>query len=241
MSLSRSMAHAKDTSADSPSRAHGNHSQPPAHQLLRLQRLAGNGAVARLVDRSTIAREGMPEEEELQAKHDVSRDVHRDVHREGDPEEEELMMKRDSGLQEGAVGLEGGALPGAAADEIEAARGSGSGLSDSIRGAVEPALGMSLENVRVHQDSKSDALARNMTAKAFTTGSDVFLRSDQSTSDQHLMAHELAHVAQQAGSGSEGIGGRMTVGAANDPAETEADKVADAVVRGDHDESFEIA
>lgn len=237
MSLSRSMAHAKDTSAESPSRAHGNHTQPPGHQLLRLQRLAGNGAVARLVDRSTVAREGMPEEEELQAKHDASRDVNR----EGDPEEEELMMKRDSGLQEGAVGLEGGALPGAAADEIEAARGSGSGLSDSIRGAVEPALGMSLENVRVHQDSKSDALARNMTAKAFTTGSDVFLRSDQSTSDQHLMAHELAHVAQQADSGSEGIGGRMTVGAANDPAETEADKVADAVVHGDHDESLEIA
>jgi hypothetical protein len=234
MLVSRSMAQARDKSSDSPSRSHRDAAQSPGHPLLRLQRTAGNAAVARLLDRSTIAREAMPEEEEeLQAKHDVQR--------EGMPEEEELQMKRDGAFAEGAVGLEGGKLPEEAANEIESLRGGGSALSDSIRGSVEPALGLSLEKVRVHQDSKSDALARSMTAKAFTTGTDVFLREDQSPSDEHLMAHELAHVAQQSEAGGAGVGRQMSVGAANDPSELEADRIADAVVRGSQAESLDEA
>lgn len=233
MLVSRSLAQAKDNRSESPSRAHGSEASQPGHALLRLQRLAGNGAVARLVDRASVAREAMPEEEGLQAKHDVNREAM------PEEEEEQLQAKHEAGLETGTVGLEGGALPGTAEDAIESVRGNGNALSDSIRSAAEPVLGLSMENVRVHQDSQSDALARGMTAKAFTTGSDVFLRSDQSAADQHLMAHELAHVAQQAGRGDGAIGGRMTVGAANDPAEAEADRIADAIVGGRRDESVE--
>src|SRR5205807_1617322 len=67
---------------------------------------------------------------------------------------------------------------------------------------------------------------RRLTARAFTTGSDIFLRTDASPSDSRLMAHELTHVVQQrtmpGGSG-------MRVGAADDAHEGHADSVADAL------------
>jgi hypothetical protein len=101
-----------------------------------------------------------------------------------------------------------------------------------VRAAAEPALGLDLSPVRVHQDSASDSLARSMTAKAFTSGSDIFLREDVNARDSRLMAHELTHVAQQA-SGAATLGGqRMTVGPADDPLEHEADRVAEAVTSG---------
>ncbi len=92
-------------------------------------------------------------------------------------------------------------------------------------------MGVDLGGVRVHQDSRSDALARGMTAKAFTTGSDVFLRQDQNPGDVSLMAHELTHVVQQS-SGGEAAPGGLTVGAAGDAHEQEADTVAARIASG---------
>ncbi|MGH2608754.1 MAG: DUF4157 domain-containing protein [Tepidiformaceae bacterium] len=206
------------------------------HPLLRLQNQAGNAAVARLLQRMqdpSVQRQddSLDEEEEelTQATHDPSLQ-----RQEAEEEEDEMVLgAHDEGAEEGAVGLAGGPLAAESADRIDSMRGAGTGLNESIRAAAEPALGVDLESVRVHQDSASDSLARSMTAKAFTSGSDVFLRSDVSPSDSHLMAHELTHVVQQ----SEGVAGasngqRMTVGAADDPLEHEADSVADAITSG---------
>ncbi|MEX0782767.1 MAG: DUF4157 domain-containing protein [Dehalococcoidia bacterium] len=203
----------------------------PPHPLLRLQRQAGNAAVTRLVQRlqdGAVQRNGDKEDDDmLQAKHD------RDIQRVGQGADEEMVMgAHDEGSREGAVGLEGGALPADAAGRIDAMRGVGSTLDDTVRAAAEPALGVDLSPVRVHQDSASDSLARGMTAKAFTSGSDIFLREDVNASDSRLMAHELTHVAQQASGGVAAAGQRMTVGPADDPLEHEADRVADAVTSG---------
>jgi len=208
------------------------------HPLVRLQRRAGNAAVARLLESGVVAREAAPEEEELaQASHD------HDLQRQempGEEEEEELAQAdHDDQVPAGSVGLEGGPLPDTAAREVDSLRGTGSGVNDGIRTSMESALGVDLSGVRVHQDAKSDSLARSMTARAFTTGSDVFLRGDVSASDPHLMAHELTHVAQQAGGPAAVQGQRMTVGAADDPLEREADRVADAVTSGSTPEKQE--
>lgn len=179
----------------------------------------------------------MEEEEPLQAKHDPA------LQRAG--EEDELQMKHDSALQRAGeedelqmkhdptprVGLEGGPVGGDIESRINSARGQGSSVPDGIRGQMEEATGTDLSGVRVHQDQESDILNRQMTAKAFTTGSDIFLRSDASTSDSRLMGHELAHVVQQS-SGRTAAGGAMSAGAANDPLEHEADQLADAVLSG---------
>ena len=203
-----------------------------AHPLVSLQAHAGNQAVARMVQRAA-------EEEELQAKHDPT------LQRAAE-EEEELQAKHDPALQRAAeeeeelqakhdptprVGLEGGPVGADISAEINAQRGGGSTLDSSFRERMESAFGADFSGVRIHQDSQSDVLNRQLTAKAFTTGNDIFLRSDASAGDGHLMAHELTHVVQQRAGGGPASGG-MTAGPANDPQEHEADRTAEAVLAG---------
>jgi hypothetical protein len=77
-------------------------------------------------------------------------------------------------------------------------------------------------------------LNKQLGAKAFTTGNDIFFRQGQydphSSAGQELIAHEATHVVQQ----SQGVvshGSGMTVNAPGDVFEQEADSVADQVVR----------
>ena len=171
------------------------------------------------------------EEEEKQGKHDAAL-----AQRVGAEEDEMMQGKHDAALAQRApaaptVGLEGGPVGEDLQSRIDSKRGGGSGLSDTVRATAEASLGTSFADVRVHRDAESDALNRAITAKAFTTGSDIFLREDQNPGDMNLMAHELTHVVQQRGGGG-GVSRMLTVGAADDPYEREADSVADAVVSG---------
>jgi hypothetical protein len=111
-------------------------------------------------------------------------------------------------------------------------RGAGSSVPDGIRRQMESATGANLGGVRVHEGSEANALNHQLTAKAFTTGQDIFLREDQSPSDSELMAHELAHVVQQSSGRTSAGGSGMSAGAANDPLEAEADSLAHAVLAG---------
>lgn len=162
-----------------------------------------------------------PEEDELQMRHDAA------LQRAG--EEDELQMKHDTAPQ---VGLEGGPVGSDIEGRINGMRGGGSSAPDGIRSQMEDATGTDLSGVRVHQDRESDTLNRQLTAKAFTTGNDIFLRSDASTCDSKLMGHELAHVVQQSSGRTAAAGNGMSAGAANDPLEHEADQLADAVLSG---------
>jgi hypothetical protein len=181
--------------------------------LHALHQSVGNAAIARLLQREA-ADEELEEEsgETVQAKHETG-----EVQRAAAPE----------------VGLAGGPVSSELAGRIDSQRGGGSPLDDGVRRMMEPALGTSLSDVKVHVGSESDSLNNAITAKAFTTGSDVFVRSDQwspgSSNTQRLLAHELTHVAQQRSGFETGAGG-MTVGAAETHEEHEADAVADAVI-----------
>ena len=196
--------------------------------LASLQSSIGNAAVARLLQREAVG-----EEEEVQAKHDPAL-----AQRQGEGEEEELQAKHDPAFAQRdagpEVGLAGGGVSDGLAGRIDAQRGSGSPLDDTTKTTMEGALGTPLNGVRVHVGGESDELNHAITAKAFTTGNDVFVRSDQwapgSSSTQRLMAHELTHVAQQR-DGVGGGGSGMTVGAAETTEEREADNVADAVMQ----------
>ena len=201
------------------------------HPVVGLQARAGNQAIARMIQRDgqeedlqakhDPAIQRAEEEEELQAKHDPA------IQRAG--EEDELQMKHEVTPK---VGLEGGPVGGDIESRVNSARGSGSGVPDGIRTKMESATDSDLSGVRVHQDAESDTLNRELTAKAFTTGSDIFLRSDASSGDSQLMAHELAHVVQQSSGRSSSGGAGMSAGAANDPLEHEADQLAHDVLSG---------
>lgn len=78
----------------------------------------------------------------------------------------------------------------------------GQPLSDGVRARVEPAVGADLSAVRVHSGPAAQRDAAAVQAKAFAHGSHIWLGAGQSASDVGLMAHESAHVAQQAAGGA---------------------------------------
>ena len=88
---------------------------------------------------------------------------------------------------------------------IEREKGNGQSLSDSIREPMEQAFGADFGSVKVHTDTEADVMNRELNARAFTTGQDVFFRESEyspgSGSGQKLIAHELTHVVQQTGKG----------------------------------------
>ena len=122
------------------------------------------------------------------------------------------------------------------ADRINRERSGGQPLEESAQAHIGEATGNDFSSVRVHTSPEADALSRQLGAKAFTTGQDVFFREGayepHSTAGQELIAHELTHVVQQ-GSGAVSGSARMTVNAPGDAYEQEADATAKAVVGAD--------
>jgi hypothetical protein len=117
---------------------------------------------------------------------------------------------------------------------IQQAQGGGSPLPNAARADLEPKFGADFGSVRVHTGPQADQLNRSLSAKAFTTGSDIFFRqgtySPGTSTGKHLLAHELTHVVQQGGSRPTAQR-KLTVGPANDQYEQEADRVASDVLR----------
>ncbi len=127
---------------------------------------------------------------------------------------------------------EGGDLDPEVESSIQSARGGGQALDGAVRTQMEPALGADLGGVRVHTGSEADRLNQAVSARAFTTGSDVFFRQGEynpgSSTGRELLAHELTHVVQQAGSP---VQAKLTLGAVDAPEEREADAVARQVTQ----------
>lgn len=122
-----------------------------------------------------------------------------------------------------------------ATPEIEAAiarnRGGGQPLDQGVRVQMESAFGTNFSNVRIHSNPESDSLNRALSARAFTTGQDIFFRQGEynptSSNGQELVAHELTHVVQQGG----GVQPKLEIGQPNDPYEQQADQVAQVVMQ----------
>lgn len=84
---------------------------------------------------------------------------------------------------------------------INNSRGAGQPLPASTRAYFEPRFGLDLHSVRVHTDDRAAHASREISAQAFTYGSDIYFGSEQyqpgTTAGDKLIAHELAHVKQQ--------------------------------------------
>ena len=118
------------------------------------------------------------------------------------------------------------------ATRVERERGGGQVLDRSVQEKMGTAMGYDFSDVHVHTSPEADALNRDLSAQAFTTGSDIYFRegayAPNSSSGQELLAHEMTHVVQQS-SGLTGGGTKMTVNAPDDAYEKKADAVAQAV------------
>src|SRR5262245_16805621 len=112
--------------------------------------------------------------------------------------------------------------------------GAGRPLDPHTRAEMETAFGADFQAVRIPDDERAAATTQALGATAITHNADIHLgRSAPDTgtaAGKELLAHELAHVVQQAQAGS------SRNGHLNSPADTfeaEADRAAGAVVAGD--------
>lgn len=104
-----------------------------------------------------------------------------------------------------AGALAGQAAPAETEQRIAARRGQGAPLDPDLRAKLEAQLGRDLSAVRIHTDAEADAMCAQMHARAFTVGNDVYFSAGsyapESDAGLELLAHELAHVGQQAVAG----------------------------------------
>ena len=202
--------------------------------LVRLQRLVGNHAVQRMLAgdqkrtgmiiqaKMTVGAANDPYEQEADAVASqvmAKRDI---VQRAGEEdelamkredivqraeEEDELAMKRVQRQDDEQVDMSGSFdVNNDVESRISAKSGSGQTIPDVHRDLFESSMGHDFSSVNIHADSESDSLNKELGARAFTTGSDIFFRQGEydpaSSGGQELLAHELTHVVQQGAAGS---------------------------------------
>ncbi len=89
-----------------------------------------------------------------------------------------------------------------AGSPVAALRGGGQPLSRSERAFFEPRLDHDFSAVRIHIDAAAGKIARSINARAFTSGNSIAFAPGEFRQDfagRTLLAHELAHVVQNAG------------------------------------------
>jgi hypothetical protein len=115
--------------------------------------------------------------------------------------------------------------------------GGGAPLEGGVRSSMEQSFGRSFGDVRVHTDGAAGEAASQLNAQAFTAGNDIYFaegkHDPESAEGKHLLAHELAHVAQNDGVAAKASGTGPSVSSPSDASEVAADRAADAVVRGE--------
>lgn len=174
-----------------------------ARLMAHLQRTHGNAYVGRLIDalavqaKMTVSKPDDALELEADA---VAESVTRsggergqiEIRRQSEEEEETVQSKAEQAVPE---------IPRDIEESINAQKGGGQPLGEPVRAHLEPAFGRDFSQVRVHTNADAGTLCRDLGAKAFTTGSDVFFApgayQPQSDDGRRLIAHELTHVVQQ--------------------------------------------
>jgi hypothetical protein len=116
-----------------------------------------------------------------------------------------------------------------------AAADAGTSLPEDIRRQFGRAMGVDLGGVRVHTGGASAAAADAIQANAYTVGQDIHFAAGRfdpsSRATRRLIAHEVVHSVQQRGAGASS-GHGLEVSRRGDPAEVEAEGIADELVAG---------
>lgn len=84
--------------------------------------------------------------------------------------------------------------------KIQLAGGNGNSLPTNLKKEYEQEFNSDFSHVKIHTDNHSADLNKNLGAKAFTFGSEIFFNAGRSnfnsTAGKKLLAHELTHVVQ---------------------------------------------
>ena len=118
-------------------------------------------------------------------------------------EEEQLHRKQVSSFiqrKESAAGVED---DNTISYKIDSSKGNGSRMDEGAKTFMQDRFGIDFTNVKIHTGNEASQLNRQLNAKAFTVGNDIYFNERQynpsSGEGKHLLAHELTHVIQQKG------------------------------------------
>ena len=91
--------------------------------------------------------------------------------------------------------------------------GAGRALAADTRRTFEQGFGRDFSRVRIHADREADAAAHALGTTAFALGADVAFAAGRyephTARGRHVLAHELAHVAQSSAAGAAGVVRRL--------------------------------
>ena len=86
-------------------------------------------------------------------------------------------------------------------ESIQSSKGNGPSMDHSTQSFMGDRFGVDFRNVKVHTDGEAIKMNRELHAKAFTVGNDIYFNrgqdQPQSNEGKKLLAHELTHVVQQ--------------------------------------------
>jgi len=97
-----------------------------------------------------------------------------------------------------------GPVSDAVSGRIKSSMGGGGSMSGETKSFMESRFGTDFSDVKIHTGNESVQLNRELNAKAFTVGNNIYFNGGQyqpeTDSGKHLLAHELTHVVQQGAS-----------------------------------------
>lgn len=127
----------------------------------------------------------------------------------------------------------------------ESLRSPGQPLDTGVRAEMEPRFGHDFGAIRVHADPRASASAREIGSRAYTVGHNIVFAAGQyapqTAAGRHLLAHELAHVVQQARSPGSIQTAPNGIAPADGFHEQQAEAAADAVLSGGHPAALDPA
>jgi len=86
-------------------------------------------------------------------------------------------------------------------NQINSTKGNGSTMDAGTKNFMESRFETDLGGVKIHTGNEAIQMNRDLNAKAFTVGSDIYFNEGQyqpgSDHGKHLLAHELTHTVQQ--------------------------------------------
>ncbi len=119
-----------------------------------------------------------------------------------------LFRAEDKGEEQQSQGGEaessGASVQTSVEERIANSRGQGAPLSPTVLAEMERKFGADLSAVTIHSDAESAELCKELNARAFTVGNDIYFApgeyAPETEQGRELLAHELTHVVQQSGS-----------------------------------------
>ncbi len=200
------------------------------HPILQMQQAIGNQAVQRLFKRSgkigiisftpgkEIGQRKMYPEPKAAIQAKLAVNLAQDNYeQEADRISEQVAAGSpiSTGISGGTISLirqskDGDTLP---AGVKRALASSGQPIEPGLRQDMEERFGYDFSRVRLHTDDAARESARDINARAYTLGQDIFFAGDQpsekSPEGRRLIAHELTHTVQQSGIEGPGVSGLL--------------------------------